>query len=676
MPGFYERTQDRHWKQFTPFASLPNLDWNDPNLKFLDLTGDGHADILITEDGVFTWYLSLAEEGFSLGEKVCQALDEETGPRLVFADGTQSIYLADLSGDGLTDLVRIRNGEVCYWPNLGYGRFGTKVTMDDAPWFDHPDQFNQQRIRLADIDGSGTTDIIYLGSNGVQIYLNQSGNRWSDGQTLTQFPHIDNLTTVMVADLLGNGTACIVWSSPLPNDAGQQMRYIDLMGGQKPHLLVAVKNNMGAETRVHYAPSTRFYLDDREAGKPWITRIPFPVHVVERVEVYDRISRNRFITRYAYHHGYFDGTEREFRGFGMVEQWDTEEFATLNASDAFPSATNIDEASRVPSVLTRTWFHSGAYLDGSHISKQFEDEYYRESDLSEEGVPGLTNEQLGTMLLDDTVLPDTMRLTDGTRVPFNPSAEEAREACRALKGSVLRQEIYALDGTDEEDRPYSVSERNYTIELMQPREPNRHAVFFAHPRETIDFHYERKLYEIGDHKLGDPRVSHSMTLAVDEFGNVLQSAAIGYGRRHDDPDPMLTDDDRIQQKRTLVTYTENRFTNSINQDDAYRTPLPYETRTYEILKVLPDADEPLVTNLFRFKEMVNKIHNASDGEHDILYEDIDASGAMENVPYRRVIEHVRSLYRSNDLTGSLPPGELEFLALPPFRTGFLLTGYE
>ena len=30
---------------------------------------------------------------------------------------TQSIYLADMSGDGLSDLVRIRNGEVCYWPN-------------------------------------------------------------------------------------------------------------------------------------------------------------------------------------------------------------------------------------------------------------------------------------------------------------------------------------------------------------------------------------------------------------------------------------------------------------------------------------------------------------------------------------------------------------------------------
>jgi len=108
-----------------------------------------------------------------------KTLDEEKGPKLVLADGTQSIYLSDMSGDGLTDLVRIRNGEFCYWPNLGYGRFGAKVTMDNAPWFDRPDLFDQRRIRLADIDGSGVTDILYLSHRGVQVYFNQSGNSWS-----------------------------------------------------------------------------------------------------------------------------------------------------------------------------------------------------------------------------------------------------------------------------------------------------------------------------------------------------------------------------------------------------------------------------------------------------------------------------------------------------------------
>ena len=55
---------------------------------------------------------------------------------------------------------------------------------------------------------------------------------------------------------------------------------------------------------------------------------------------------------------------------------------------------------------------------------------------------------------------------------------------------------HALDGSNEAERPYTVSERNYTIEILQPRGDNPHAVFFAHPRETVDFHYERKLYEV------------------------------------------------------------------------------------------------------------------------------------------------------------------------------------
>ena len=88
------------------------------------------------------------------------------------------------------------------------------------------------------------------------------------------------------------------------------------------------------------------------------------------------------------------------------------------------------------------------------------------------------------MLLDDTVLPANVLLPDGSRIPYDLSGEEMREACRALRGSILRQEIYALDDSDESDRPYSVSERNYTIEVLQPQGPNQFGVFFAHPRET------------------------------------------------------------------------------------------------------------------------------------------------------------------------------------------------
>jgi RHS repeat-associated protein len=636
--GFYERTHEESWASFTAFDSLPVLDWSNPNLRFIDLTGDGHADILISEDEAFSWHPSLAEAGFGSAEKVQKALDEEEGPRPVFADGTESIYLADFSGDGLTDLVRIRNGEVCYWPNLGYGRFGSKVTMDNAPCFDAPDLFDQRRIRLGDIDGTGVTDIIYLGGDGVYLYFNQSGNSWSAARHLNAFPAIDSLSSVQAADLLGNGTACLVWSSPLPGAAENALRYIDLMGGQKPHLLVKSVNNLGAETLVHYAPSTKFYLADKLAGRPWISKIPFPVHVVERVETYDRISRNRFVTRYSYHHGYYDGIEREFRGFGMVEQWDTEEFAALTQSQEFPTGDNIDESSHVPPVLTKTWFHTGVNIGRDHVSNFFaglidgEDigEYYREPAWLEDDVEAKKH------LLDDTVLPDGLTL------------EEEREACRALKGAMLRQEVYALGGPEKEAHPYVVTEQNYTIRMLQPEAENKYAVFFTHPREALTYQYERNS--------DDPRIGHALTLEVDDFGNVLKSASVAYGRRQ--PDMTLSVEDQAKQSQVLITYTEAAFTNAVDGDDVYRTPLPCEARTYELTGLA------LATGQSRFR--LEDVLARGSGAPSIPYE-AEPSGALE----KRLIEQARTLYRPNDLGLSLnhslaflPLGQAESLALP------------
>ncbi len=375
VPGFFERTPNGEWDTFTPFVSVPNIAWNDPNLRLVDLTGDGRPDILLAEDEVLTWYPSLGEEGFGPPEMMRQAFDEEAGPRLVISDGTQSIYLADMSGDGLADLVRIRNGEVSYWPNLGYGRFGAKTTMDAAPWFDAPDRFDQKRIRLADIDGSGTIDILYLADDRIHLYFNRSGNGWSAPRTLGNVPRGDSFSSVTTVDLLGNGTACLVWSSSAPGEGRAPMRYIDLMGGQKPHLLIRTFNNLGGETEVTYAPSTKFYLADRLAGTPWITRLPFPVHVVEKVAVRDKWRQTEFVSTYSYHHGYFDGVEREFRGFGKVERVDVQSFDTFSSGNALSPYVTDDQTLYQPPVKTISWHHTGALVDREHTLSQFSSEY-------------------------------------------------------------------------------------------------------------------------------------------------------------------------------------------------------------------------------------------------------------------------------------------------------------
>ncbi len=302
----------------------------------------------------------------------------------------------------------------------------------------------------------------------------------------------------------------------------------------------------------------------------------------------------------------------------------------------------------MPPVLTKTWFHTGVDLGRDRVSKFFAElEYYRE--------PGLNDVLAAQLLLDDTVLPDEL------------SAEEEREACRALKGSMLRQEVYALDGTDKEKHPYTVTEQNITIRLLQPRSGNRHAVFFAHARESISYHCERNP--------ADPRITHALTLEVDAFGNALRSVAIGYRRRD------LPGVDTPEQKQTHLTLTVNRFANRASEPDWYRIGLPVETRTYEIVK----PPEPTITDtpidLFPF-ELIAALTT------DLFPLDQPEPGAAKLWPYQkwdwhknaanapadtrlRLIEHVRTLYRPDDLgvarndpLALLPLGTVEPLALP------------
>lgn len=675
-PGFYERTTNEHWDAFTPFLSLPHLDWDDPNLKFIDLDGDGRADLLISENDAFVWHPSLGEEGFSAAQRTHKPWDEETGPRIVFAEAEQSIYLSDMSGDGLTDIVRIRNGEICYWPNLGYGRFGAKVSMDHAPHFDSIDQFDQRNIRLADIDGSGTTDIIYLHKTGVQVCFNQSGNSWSAITPIQPFPTLDRTSGVQVLDLLGNGTACLVWSSPLPGNRHRPLRYLDLMGGQKPHLLIGVKNNLGGETHVTYAPSTRFYLQDKLAGKPWVTRLPFPVHCVEKVTVTDRWRRTSFSTTYSYHHGYFDGPEREFRGFGRVDQVDVESYGAFSSENSTSPYISPDHTLYQPPVKTVTWFHTGAFLDRERILSQFADEYF--SVGSKDLPPG------GPPVFRENTLPEP------DLVSLNLTASEWREALRACKGMVLRQEIYELDvagvalGKHKPVKLFSAAHHNCHIQRIQPQGPNPNAVFLVTESEAITYHYELDLRP--ETLAPDPRIAHSLNLRTDEYGNIQQSVSVVYPRIRNEADSTLLEDAHalklIQhvQSEMHLAYTETRYTNDVpgpgsTDPDNFRLCLPCEVLTNELtgnfLGVIPqDEDHPqppaeIADRYFTLEELRKyKLSDHYPGGSEPV-EAID----YHKLPHptdlkRRLIEHTRTLFFNESLEGPEPLGKMNRLAVP------------
>ncbi|MEM6804244.1 MAG: SpvB/TcaC N-terminal domain-containing protein, partial [Bacteroidota bacterium] len=628
--GYYEVNQQAEWEEFQSFSHNPNLDFNDPNLRMLDLNGDGFADILITEHDCFVWHKGMADKGYDAAQFVAKKLDEEQGPRIVFQEGFQSIFLSDMSGDGLTDIVRIRNGEISYWPNLGYGQFGAKIRMADAPKFDYPDLFDPSRIRLADIDGTGTTDILYLGSQEVSYWHNQSGNSFSVKNKLDAFPQIDNIASVQVFDLLGKGTACLVWSSPLAEDARNPIRYLDLMQ-EKPYLLCESKNNMGAETHITYVSSIKFYLEDKLNGKPWITKLPFAVQVVERSATYDAISNNLFVSKYAYHHGYFDGIEREFRGFGMVEQWDTEDFETLKGANLFPGINPANfgqkELDQAP-VYTKTWFHNGFYRNGEHISAQYEKEYYQGDEQA--------------WFFPDTNLPEGI------------SPTEEREAARALKGAMLRQEVYGLDDTELQEHPYTVAENKVHVKQIQSQGDNKYGVYFSCSCESLSYHYERNPE--------DPRIAHSMTLRQDKFGNPTHTASLVYPRRSNA-------ENLAEQRVMYASINETLLTHTIKiqaTQDAFRHSLPLEARSYQlhgIETLFDEANYRPVNKLALIDELPWEDKETRDS-FDIAQVLDYAANPTEEQLQLRLLSRARTSYYNNELTNPLPFGEVESLAIP------------
>ncbi len=563
--GYFELSDDEEWQPFQSFDKLPNINFNDSNTKMIDLDGDGRPDIIIAGENIFTWYASKGIAGYDGPELAPKPYDEEKGPALIFADSTQSIFLSDMNGDGLTDIVRFCNGEVCYWPNMGYGKFGAKVCMSFAPLFDTPDQFNPSYIHLADISGTGATDIVYCGKNQFKAWINLSGNAWSEEQIIEGFPTTEQPNQIAVMDFLGNGTACIVWSSSLTKYANAPMRYIDLMGGKKPYILSGYKNNFGKETNWEYKSSTQYFLEDKQAGKPWITKLPFPVQCVDKTILKDAVAGTFYTNEYSYHHGYYDHAEREFRGFGRVEQTDTEDFTSFILSGA---NNVVEEDLHQPPVKTITWFHTGVYFDEQKVLNQFEDEY-----------------NIGPFEFD---LPSTV-------LPAGLTANEIREALRACKGIMLRQETYAVDGSIDEGKPYSVSTHNCIVKLLQPQLENMFAVFLAHESESLNIHYERNL--------NDPRIAHTLNLEVDDFGNVLQNASVVYGRKI--TDAQLPSEIQKEQSDVHVVYTTNDYTNDFDVADTYRLKASAETKTYELT-----SDAYNAITAFKLDDLLNDFSTA------------------------------------------------------------------
>ena len=120
------------WTAFRPFRSAPRLDGALDAVQWLDVDGNGRPEPLLRGPGRLAWYPADGSDGFGPPREVAQ-------PRAAHAvapvkeEPRLGLFFADMNGDGLVDQVRVSNGRVEYWPNLGNGRFGELVVMGGRP---------------------------------------------------------------------------------------------------------------------------------------------------------------------------------------------------------------------------------------------------------------------------------------------------------------------------------------------------------------------------------------------------------------------------------------------------------------------------------------------------------------------------------------------------------------
>lgn len=518
--GYFSGSFDSVWdeKNYRPYSTIPSFSFTDPEVQFMDLNGDGITDVL-RNGATFECYFNDPEKGFEKAR-----IAEKTFANFSFAD--PRIRFADMTGDGLQDIVLLSSGRVQYWPNLGYGRFGKPVNMKNSPRF--PEQYNPAQVLLGDLDGDGQADIAFVQNNSVTLYVNQSGNGFSEGIKITGTPAVHYPESLRIADLMGTGQAGIVWSQAVPMGTpiaiGGRMFFLDFTGRNKPYLLQEMNNNMGSITRVEYGSSVQHFLrDEKQPITRWKTQLPFPVLVVNRVEVLDLLSGGKLATEYSYHNGYWDGAEREFRGFAQVDAQDTETFERFTSTSLIEQEGNnlnlpehLTSEQYTPPVLTKSWFYPGPV--GPDLAR------WEELDFSGQYWQG------DVSLLERTPQTNTLLASLPRRA--------RRDALRTLRGTLLRSETYGLDGSPLQDRPYTVTESLMGLRLEF--EPSQNPALFTGWKQSgqgywagtgyvfFPFNVAQRTtqYERGT----DPMHNFSFTKGYDSYGNAEGQLSVGLPR--------------------------------------------------------------------------------------------------------------------------------------------------
>lgn len=478
IQGYFTLSPDNSWSSFIPLAALPT-EFFHSSAQLQDLTGDGDPDLVLIGPGsVRLWQANDA------CWTPAQTVDSAGPVPLPVAgrNARRAVIFSDVLGSGQQHLVEIGADGVTVWPTLGYGRFGDARKL---PGFSVlAEEFSPSRLYLADTDGSGANDILYVESDRIRIFLNESGNRFTETAPV-RFPdgvRFDDSCQLQMADLQGLGVTDILLTLTHP----QVQHWCCHLNTSRPWLLSAMNNNMGTHHTFTYRSSVHYWLEEKKQAPDAVCHLPFPVHTLWKHTAADEITGNRLTSEARYYQGVWDAQERELRGFARVEQRDT----TLTP------ATETD----TPPLLIRNWYATGVEnIDSQLFSQYWQDDTHHLAFYT----PKLTVWQ------------------NNSDQPL-PAQDDRWWLQRAFRGCLLRSESYGQDGSAQQGIPYTVSESRWQARRLS-QASGVSPVVMVMPLESRSYHYERII--------ADPVISQSVNLKLNAEGLPVDILSISYPRR-------------------------------------------------------------------------------------------------------------------------------------------------
>jgi RHS repeat-associated protein len=346
------------------------------NVKSTDLDFNKQMDVVMSTDNGYTVWYNYRDGSYSRPVTTGGAREVTTSGNRVMQFTDTGFDFADMNGDRLNDAARIRPTHVIYAASKGHGNFADaiKITIPDQVLTDT--QTGQvKRAKLTDINGDGLADLVLerATANQLWFWLNLGTDTFSSKYTVEKMPtQFSKNTVVRWADLNGNGTTDLIYAD---STAATRLRTFDIGVAAArythPYLLNRIDNGLGVITRISYQSSTEQYLQAAANDQAWTSTVPFPLSVVSEVSTTTGLDLDsmpgldEYKKHYVYRDGFYQDRERQFRGFKRV------------------SVTELGDAS-APTLITEHEFFTGGPdgidNDNDGAIDEITTELYREED--------------------------------------------------------------------------------------------------------------------------------------------------------------------------------------------------------------------------------------------------------------------------------------------------------